>query len=222
MPELSGTASTLHWTGPAKDMPLKISHTLAPATLLATALLAGCTAVQVSPLQVAPNHICIEENPKVLVRDFVPVLRAGFTRHGIDTSVHARPERASCAYILSYSARRSWDLAPYLSQAELRIVGPNRREVARADYHLRNKGGLSLLKWQGTKAKMDPVIDQLLAQVGNLPRNAAASTPQTATASTPAATATPTIDEQLDALAGEQLSYEEYQRRYQAIMQDAR
>lgn len=199
---------------------MKITHAISPATLLATALLTGCTAVQVSPLQVAPSHICIEENPKVLVRDFVPVLRDGFARHGIETSVHARPQRAGCEYILNYSARRSWDMVPYLSQAELRIVGPSRREVARADYHLRGKGGLSLLKWQGTKAKMDPVIDQLLAQVSSLQRSAPAPVAPAATAAAPAAT--PTVDEQLDTLAREQLSYEEYQRRYREIMLNTR
>jgi hypothetical protein len=36
------------------------------------------------------------------------------------------------------------------------------RQVAYAEYHLKGKGGLSLTKWQDTKTKMDPVIDELL------------------------------------------------------------
>lgn len=98
---------------------------------------------------------------------------ASFYHPAGDTCVHTKPQRVGCDYILSYSARRSWDVVPYLTQAKLRILGPERREVARADYHLRGKGGLSLLKWQGTK--MDPVIDQLLAQVSNTPRRVPAS-----------------------------------------------
>jgi len=35
--------------------------------------------------------------------------------------------------------------------------------VGYGEFHLRGKGGYSMYKWQGTKAKMDPVIDQLLA-----------------------------------------------------------
>lgn len=57
------------------------------------------------------------------------MLRAGFARHGIDTCVHTKPQRAGCEYILSYSARRSWYVVPYLT----RILGPERREVARAE-----------------------------------------------------------------------------------------
>jgi hypothetical protein len=32
-------------------------------------------------------------------------------------------------------------------------------------YHLKGGGGLSVMKWQGTASKMDPVIDELLAGV---------------------------------------------------------
>jgi hypothetical protein len=50
-----------------------------------------------------------------------------------------------------------------MSIAELRLTKGG-LEVARANYHLRGKGGLSLNKWASTKSKMDPVIDELLAQ----------------------------------------------------------
>jgi hypothetical protein len=63
---------------------------------------------------------------------------------------------------LSYTARRSWDFAPYLAQAEL-WLRQDGKQVGYAEYHLVGGGGLSLMKWQGTKTKMDPVIDQLLS-----------------------------------------------------------
>lgn len=133
--------------------------------LLTLGLLTGCTAVQVTPLQSVAEDVCIEANSKVLVEDFVPVLQAGFARHGISTQVHRSIARGQCSHIVTYTARRSWDGAPYLSSAEIRVLDTQRRTLASADYHLRGKGGLSLMKWQGTKTKMDPVIDQLLANV---------------------------------------------------------
>jgi len=71
-------------------------------------------------------------------------------------------------YVVNYVAYRNWDMAPYLTDATISI-DRNGRRVAEAQYHLKGKGGLSLMKWQGTKAKMDPVIDQLLAGIAPKP-----------------------------------------------------
>lgn len=138
--------------------------TLASSLLLAS----GCTAVRVQSLDASEPmlHVCIQENPKVAVEDFVDVLREGFDRHAISTEVFKANNRpAHCEYVLTYTALRSWDMGPYLSHAELRI-DKRGRAVASAEYHLRGKGGLSLTKWAGTKAKMDPVIDELLGSNG--------------------------------------------------------
>jgi hypothetical protein len=69
-----------------------------------------------------------------------------------------------CDAILTYTARRSWDFVTYLSHAEiwLELDGLT---VGYAKYHLRAKGGFSLLKWRGTRSKIDPVLDELLANV---------------------------------------------------------
>lgn len=64
-------------------------------------------------------------------------------------------------------------MSPYLSHAELRLEKGGHR-IAYAEYHLRGKGGLSLSKWQGTKTKMDPVIDQLLADYSEVSDSALA------------------------------------------------
>jgi hypothetical protein len=126
-------------------------------------ILAGCTSIRVQPVESAASvkHVCIQDNPKVIVSDFVPVVRDGFARHGISTEVYSGEAPAGCDLILTYTARRSWDFAPYLSHAELRLESKG-QQVAYAEYHLRGKGGYSLMKWQGTKKKMDPVIDELL------------------------------------------------------------
>jgi hypothetical protein len=124
----------------------------------------GCTSVTVRPVDraVQLKHVCIRENPKVWVNDFLPVLQDGFNRHGISTEVFSEAADSHCEFIVTYTARQSWDFANYLAHAELRLERQG-QQVAFAEYHLRGGGGLSLMKWQGTKTKMDPVIDELLS-----------------------------------------------------------
>jgi len=131
--------------------------------IVAALLLTSCTAVDVKPVDTSLNlrHVCIEYNPRVQVSDFTEVLQKGFERHGISSEVLAGRDLERCEFVLTYTALRSWDMAPYLSHAELRLRQRG-RIVASADYHLRGKGGFSLVKWGGTKGKMDPVIDELL------------------------------------------------------------
>ena len=130
----------------------------------ATLALAACTSIQVRPLDAMADlkQVCIVENPKVEVGDFVDVLRDGFDRHGIATTVMSSDAARGCDTTLTYTALRTWDFAPYLSHAELRLWRDG-RQIASATYHLNGGGGLSLAKWEGTKTKMDPVMDQLLA-----------------------------------------------------------
>ena len=139
---------------------MRILIIVAAASMIGT----GCTAVTVKPVDpsLAVNYVCIENNPRVIVSDFVDVLRDGFDRHGIATEVTSGGRLRQCAYVLKYTALQSWDMAKYLSHAELRIES-NGRQIASAEYHLKGKGGLSLTKWGDTKTKMDPVIDELLA-----------------------------------------------------------
>jgi hypothetical protein len=125
-------------------------------------LVFGCTTVRVQPVDrsIRLTHVCIQENPKVIVPSFLNVVRDGFERHGISTEVFSgSPPPTHCEYVLTYTALQSWDLALFLSHAELRLEHEGRK-VADAEYHL--TGGLSLMKWQSTRTKMDPVIDELL------------------------------------------------------------
>lgn len=180
-------------------------------TLSAIAIVAvsGCTAVSVQPLANKPQHMCIERNEAVIIADFVPVLQAGLKRHGMTSTLHDVPP-VSCSYVLSYTARRSWDMAPYLSTADLEIRNQQGRRVATAHYHLRGKGGLSLVKWASVKSKMDPVMDELLA--------GATALPQATPAVMPAAASMASKEQQLEALKATPMGYEQYQRRYREIM----
>ena len=122
----------------------------------------ACTSVDVAAVDPSLDirHVCIEENPRVKVADFLDVLEDGLARHGLTSEVFSGGALPHCEYVLTYTALRSWDFAPYLAHAEL-VIWRHERKVAKATYHLVGGGGLSLMKWQGTMEKMAPVIDQL-------------------------------------------------------------
>ncbi|MGB3393310.1 MAG: Sbal_3080 family lipoprotein [Stenotrophomonas sp.] len=146
--------------------------------LLVTVLLitSGCTSINVKPIAATSlQQVCIVNNPKVIIDEFVPVLQDGFARHHIATQVVEQAQSQSCEVTLTYTALRSWDFAPYLSHAELRLWRAG-RQIGAADYHLRGKGGFALNKWAGVRSKMDPVIDQLLG--GQRGTGAAMQSPQ--------------------------------------------
>ena len=136
-----------------------------PIYVVLICVLSGCTAIEVDPLssELQPETICIEKNEKVIVAEFLPVVRSRIEHHGIQTKVYDAPDPADCAYIMTYVAHQTWDMATYLHSAELRLEHRGIK-VATAKYHLRNRGGLSLAKWGGVKGKMEPVVDELLGK----------------------------------------------------------
>jgi hypothetical protein len=60
-------------------------------SLLSLVFLVGCmtATVHVRPVPAGEQiqHVCIEQNPKVLVADFLYVVEEGFERHGISTEL---------------------------------------------------------------------------------------------------------------------------------------
>ena len=99
----------------------------------------------------------------MIVGDFLSVVRNRIEYHGIDTEVYTNEIPQGCEYTMTYTALKSWDLGTYMHHAELRLE-KNGKRIGYAEYHLNGKGGLSLMKWQGTKTKMDPVVDELLGK----------------------------------------------------------
>lgn len=138
---------------------------LRAAILFMLAVLAGCTATQVKPvddgLQVA--HVCIEDNPRVIREDFKPTLQRGFERHGITSEVYRNDRPAHCGTWAHYTANQTWDMAMVMSDAELWIY-QGATQIGYANFHLRGGGGLSLTKWQGSEAKFGPLMDELLRE----------------------------------------------------------
>jgi hypothetical protein len=90
------------------------------------------------------ERVCIQENPKVEVSDFLTVVRDGFDRHGIATEVFSGTAGTNCSAILTNTARRAWDMATYLSHAELRLERDG-RQLEHAEYHV-NRGVASHLQ----------------------------------------------------------------------------
>lgn len=139
---------------------------LFPLTFVLMAVLVGCTSVKVLPI--AKEHrissVAIKENLEVEGQEFLGVLITGFERHGIEAKVISAKTEVKDAYVVTYTAKRDWDLAVYLSHATINIHKDGQL-VASAIYHLRAGGGLSMTKWKSVKEKIDPVIDQLLKDV---------------------------------------------------------
>ena len=127
-------------------------------------LMAGCTSVQVNKLDSSHQvyHVCIEDNPDVIVQDFISTVRDGFARHGITTEVYEGKMPSHCEYHLTYTALKTWDMAPYMHHAELHLY-KGYDQIAYAEYHLDGRGGWDLSKWASVGKKMDPVIDELLS-----------------------------------------------------------
>ncbi|WGK92059.1 Sbal_3080 family lipoprotein [Pseudomonas migulae] len=128
-------------------------------------VLAGCTNIKVEP--VAPQYkisqLCIEENPKVVVGDFVDGLQTLLRKHNIDSRLYATPIPSRCEYRLTYTAIRSWDFSPYLSDANVRLFKGD-QQIGFGQYHLTGEGGFDPSKVASVEEKMGPVINQLLGQ----------------------------------------------------------
>jgi hypothetical protein len=127
----------------------------------------GCTSVNVKPVVNVSEikQVCIRDSPdQCFVGDMLQVIIDGFNRNGISTQIYSANENQNgCEYRLTYMCNQTWDMAMYMTHAELRLFH-GREQVGYAQYHLTGDGGLSLMKWQGTKTKMDPVIDELLGK----------------------------------------------------------
>ena len=131
--------------------------------MIAFMSLSGCASVKVKPAgsELGLQHVCIEDNPKVAFEGLEDIISKGFARHNITTELYTEgkvPEE--CRFILNYTARRSWDIVPYMSYARLELK-ENGETVAEATYTLIIHW--IFIKFKSVEAKMNPVIDKLLA-----------------------------------------------------------
>ena len=142
-----------------------MKHAFKTAVLLA-GLLAGCTTVEVQPVTVSAASplrvVYIQRSAPAddVAPDLAGVIENGFQRHGIGTKViTGEPPRAD-DYVVTYAATGGWDLKPYVKTAEVRLKR-GFKQVGYARYE--NAGGLNTSKFASTRAKVDPLLEQLLA-----------------------------------------------------------
>jgi len=131
---------------------------------LSLVLVSGCTTIKVRPVNtiLKTKHVCIKDGERMcLDGQMIGVIRDGFERHGITTQIYSGDLPSGCEYHLSYYCEVTWDFATYMKHAELRLYQGN-SQIGFAEYHLIGGGGFSLMKWQSTKTKIDPVVDELL------------------------------------------------------------
>src|SRR5438093_2938702 len=100
-------APTLKSTRGPTDTPTMRTTVVAVAILI----LAGCTVRHASPLAQRPDRLCIQRNPAVTVPDFLPTLQEVLLARGVKTTVYdGNAAPADCPYVLTYTARRGWDM----------------------------------------------------------------------------------------------------------------
>lgn len=123
----------------------------------------ACTTTHVDIKRLSSDHkidsMCIKENKKVIVKEFLTLLQDGFNRHQIQTKIYEDELPSTCEYTVYYNANGKWDLYLYLSTAWIEIRR-NNEIIAHANY--RGPSGLNPEKRQSSKSKIDPVIDDLL------------------------------------------------------------
>jgi len=128
----------------------------------ALALLAGCTVRHASPLTRHPDRLCIQRNPAVIIEDFLPTLQAVLRERGVQSVVNeGATAPASCSYVLTYTARRGWDIVPYLKLIELTVTQRDGTLVGHAEW--RHRGGFGFNKWAGSRGKIERAVNDLLA-----------------------------------------------------------
>jgi hypothetical protein len=131
------------------------------------ALLCGCAINEtVSPVAV-PNitSLCIHRNVQVFMPDFVGELKSQLEGKGMKARIYDGDMPTDCRYRIEYTANWQWDLAMYLSYANLRVFDNENRLLGEASYDARFGGG-RLDKFGHTAEKLRPLLDRLFPRHG--------------------------------------------------------
>ncbi len=134
-----------------------------PLLALAVVCLSACTNINVQRVASGEKQIkliYILENHSAPNSEVLHVLENGIRRHGIEATVIQTLPPSPNDFLLTYTARNGWDLAPFLKHAELRLKRGG-KVIGSATYH--HHGGLDFGKFASEATKLDPVIDQLFA-----------------------------------------------------------
>jgi hypothetical protein len=128
---------------------------------LAALVVSGCSITQtVNPVEnLATNEVCIIESPQVR-EGFLPELKN--VLQAKNAQVHVLGSDAtttSCPTVLTYIARWKWDLAMYMSYAEINVYR-NGQAVGKALYDATSGGG-RLDKFIDSEPKIRELVNEL-------------------------------------------------------------
>jgi hypothetical protein len=122
--------------------------------------LSGCSIKQtIDPIKTPVSQVCIRDNPNVLMKEFEPELQRQIQEKGFPTKEYTGARPSECSHHLEYTANWAWDMAMYLTYAEMKVY--DRSGLAgKAVYDARSGGG-RLDKFGRTAEKIKPLIDEL-------------------------------------------------------------
>lgn len=192
----------------------------APLILISALLASGCTIKQtVTPVALSPDvapDICM-----------IPAegLREGFNTTYVrlltEKGFHTRQlppgsSPSSCPLATTYIGTWSWDMAIYMSYADIRVYQRG-QQVGQAEYDSRWAGGRVIDKFINAEKKITEMTNQLFPNgAAGLKEVKGSST----SAGNPSLTKEAYQQQQLDMLKEQSLPYAEYQKRYKQIMAD--
>ncbi|ENG8003888.1 hypothetical protein ABVF67_004517 [Vibrio parahaemolyticus] len=129
-------------------------------------LISGCTSINVVGLDSAnmSRQLCFENNAKVYAA-FMPEIETMVENQGYRVLMYPQYQTApeQCELVVKYTAKRSWDVTPYLAFAEFKVYDLKGNRLAYGKYE--HKGGLALNKWASIEEKLSPVISELFPYI---------------------------------------------------------
>jgi len=131
-------------------------------TILLLVFIAGCMSTDKKSMKwkSAMHSICVKDNQKVMVPDFLNTIETVFENKGIKTIIVDGDFPDSCKYTLHYTLLQGWDINTYLSYAEFKIY---KDDVLIAYTIYKEPVGRRANKWDSTRNQLTPVLLRLLA-----------------------------------------------------------
>lgn len=130
--------------------------------------LTGCSITKsVEPIKAPVSQVCVLDNPKVLMKEFQPELQRQIEEKGFPTKVYTGSRPDDCSHHLEYTANWYWDMAMYLTYAEMRVYDL-RGLAGKAVYDARRGSG-RLDKFGRTAEKIRPLVDELFGSATKAP-----------------------------------------------------
>jgi hypothetical protein len=129
--------------------------------MVAFLLLIGCAINQsVTPVTgERPSEVCVARNETVHMEGFHAELVRQIEARGIDVRSYDGAAPADCRHSVQYTANWRWDLAMYLSYAQVQVFDGGRL-VGTAIYDA-TQGGANMGKFGATSEKISPLIAEL-------------------------------------------------------------